>query len=192
MSSHSIVSNRFKDKIDDLNLKRRPKISKILVTYFSQTENTEKIARAIYESLEREKTIKPIDEVQDLSEYNVVFIGFPVHSHGVPFKIESFLEKIPQGKKIALFSTHGSLKGSHLSHKALEHAAVLASKAKVLGTFSCRGRVSPDALEFLSKSPEHKVWAEMAASARTHPDDKDIEDAQSFAREIMILSVQDI
>jgi hypothetical protein len=61
-----------------------------------------------------------------------------------------------------------------------------------LGTFSCRGEVSSDALEFLSKSPEHKVWAEMAPSARTHPDDKDIEDAQSFAREIMILSVQDI
>lgn len=69
---------------------------------------------------------------------------------------------------------------------------MLASKAKVLGTFSCRGNVSPDALEFLSKSPEHKVWAEMAASARTHPDDRDLEDAQSFVREIMTLSMQDI
>jgi len=32
----------------------------------------------------------------------------------------------------------------------------------------------------------------MAASARTHPDDRDLEDAQSFAREIMTLSIQDI
>ncbi|UCC41830.1 MAG: hypothetical protein JSV96_12610 [Candidatus Aminicenantes bacterium] len=167
-------------------------MSKILVTYFTQTGNTEKIARAIYENLEGEKIIKPIDEVQDTSEYRVVFIGFPVHAHSVPFKIEDFLKKIPPGKKIALFSTHGSLKGSHLSREALEHAAVLASNAKVLGTFSCRGMVSSAALEFLSKSPEHKIWAEMAASARNHPDSGDLEDAQTFAAEIMTLSTQDI
>jgi len=52
--------------------------------------------------------------------------------------------------------------------------------------------VSSIALEFLSKSPEHKVWAEMAASARAHPDSRDLEDAQSFAREIMTLGMQDI
>jgi flavodoxin len=166
-------------------------MTKILVTYLSQTGNTKKIAEAIFEGLEGDKTIKLIDEVQEIEDYSLIFIGFPVHSHSVPYKIESFLQKIPQGEKIALFSTHGSLPGGHLAREALEHAAVIASKAKVLGTFSCRGKVSMDTLEILSKSPEHKAWAEMAASSQTHPDEGDLEDAKSFAKWVMTLSSQD-
>jgi flavodoxin len=166
-------------------------MTKILVTYLSQTGNTKKIAEAIFEGLEGDKTIKPMDEVQEIEDYSLIFIGFPVHSHSVPYKIESFLQKIPQGGKIALFSTHGSLPGGNLAREALEHAAVIASKAKVLGTFSCRGKVSLAALEVLSKSPEHKAWTEMAASSQTHPDEGDIEDAKSFAKRIMVLSTQD-
>lgn len=163
---------------------------KILVTYFSLTGNTKKIAETMHNALEGDKTIIPVDEVQELTDFSLVFIGFPVHSHSVPFKIEKLLRRIPEGKKIALFSTHGAIKGSRLSQEAIEHAAVTASKAKVLGIFSCRGRVSPDALEVLSKSPEHTLWAEMAASARTHPNEADLEDAKTFARRIVTLSHQ--
>jgi flavodoxin len=166
-------------------------MTKILVTYLSQTGNTKKIAEAIFEGLEGDKTIKSMDEVQEIEDYSLIFIGFPVHSHSVPYKIESFLQKIPQGKKIALFSTHGSLPGGHMAREAVEHAAVIASKAKVLGTFSCRGKVSMAALEILSKSPEHKAWTEMAPSSQTHPDEGDIEDAKSFAKRVMVLSTQD-
>lgn len=165
-------------------------MSKILVAYFSLTGNTKKVAEAIYEELDGEKSLKKADEIQDLVEYDLLFIGFPVHSHSVPFKIEELLKKIPPGKKIALFSTHGSLTGSRLSREALEHATILASKAKILGTFSCRGKVSLQAMEVLSKSPEHRAWAEMASSARTHPDENDLEDAKSFANWIMTLSLQ--
>jgi len=166
-------------------------MTKILVTYLSQTGNTKKIAEAIFDSLEGDKTLEPMDEVQEIEDYSLIFIGFPVHSHSVPFKIESFLRKIPHGKKIALFSTHGSLPGGPLATEALEHAAVIASKAKILGTFSCRGKVSMAAMEVLSKSPEHKAWAEMAPSSQTHPDEGDLEDARSFAKRIITLSTQD-
>lgn len=163
---------------------------KTLVTYFSLTGNTQKIAEAIYETLEHDKEIKKIDECSDLDEYTLVFVGFPVHSHSVPFKVEAFLKNIPQGKKIALFSTHGSLTGSQLSREALENAVVLASKTKVLGSFSCRGKVSPEDLEVLMRSPEHAAWAEMAVSARNHPDQNDLDDARAFARWILILYSQ--
>ena len=166
-------------------------MTKFLVTFLSQTGNTKKIAEAIFEGLEGDKTIKPMDEVQEIEDYSLIFIGFPVHSHSVPYKIESFLKKIPKGEKIALFSTHGSLPGGRLAREALEHAVVIASKVKVLGTFSCRGKVSLAALEVLSKSPEHKAWTEMAASARTHPDEGNLEDARSFAKWVMTLSAQD-
>jgi hypothetical protein len=47
------------------------------------------------------------------------------------------------------------------------------------------------AMEVLSKSPEHKAWAEMAPSSQTHPDEGDLEDARSFAKRIITLSTQD-
>jgi flavodoxin len=165
-------------------------MSKILVTYLSLTGNTKKVAEAIFDALEGDKTIKTIAEAQNLDIYDIIFIGFPVHSHSVPFKAEELIKRIPAGKKIALFSTHGSLTGSRLSREALEYASVLASSSKILGTFACRGKVSLQAMEMLSKSPEHKAWVEMAASAQTHPDDNDLEDARSFANWIMTLSLQ--
>lgn len=164
---------------------------KILVTYYSLTGNTKKIAEAIFEPLEGEKTIKPLEEVNETGNYNLIFVGFPVHSHSVPYAVEKFLRTIPPGKKLALFSTHGSHTGSRLSREALEHAVVLAARVKVLGTFSCRGKVSRDAMEKLKKSPEHSLWTEMAASAHTHPDKDDLEEARAFARWIQAIASQD-
>lgn len=164
-----------------------------LIIYFSETGNTKKIADAIYMTVEGDKAIKPVNELQEqeIEEYSLIFIGFPVYSHSIPFPLEGILKNIPPTKKIAFFSTHGSLTGSRLSREALEYATVLASKAKVLGSFSCRGKASPQALEVLEKSPEHKAWAEMAVSASTHPDESDLEDARSFARWILTLAAQD-
>jgi flavodoxin len=166
-------------------------MSKILVTYLSWSGNTKKVAEALFEELMGEKVLKKVDEIQNLDEYDLIFVGFPVHSHSVPIKVEKVLKKIPPGKKIALFSTHGSITRSRLSREALEHASALASKSKILGTFSCRGKVSNKAMETLNKSPEHKIWVEMAASAQTHPDENDLDDARSFAKRILTLSIQD-
>ena len=163
---------------------------KTLVTYVSRTGNTKKIAEAIFDAVEGEKSLIPITEQPNLAEFSLIFIGFPVQSHSVPFKVETFIKSIPAGKKVAFFSTHGTLTGNRLSREALEYAATLASKALVLGTFTCRGKVSPEALEVLSKSPEHTAWAEMAASARSHPDESDLKDAQAFAKWILTLYAQ--
>ena len=59
-----------------------------------------------------------------------------------------------------------------------------------VGTFSCRGKVSMKALEVLMQSPEHEAWADMAASAATHPDESDLADARSFARWVRTLASQ--
>jgi flavodoxin len=163
-------------------------MSNILVAYFSLTGNTQKVAAAIFGSLPEPKTMKPIAEVQSLDEYDLVFVGFPVHSHSVPFQVEKFLRSIPKGKKVALFSTHGSHTGSRLSREAIEHAVVVSSQAKLISTFSCRGKVSPQALEVLGRSPEHEAWTEMAASARTHPNEHDLEDAGNFGYWVLTLS----
>jgi flavodoxin len=165
-------------------------MTKVLITYFSMTGNTRKIAEAMFQYLKDNKTIKPVEEVlnKDIETSDLIFIGFPVHSHSVPIHAENLLKKIPAGKKIALFSTHGSLTGSRLSREALEHASVLASRAQILGTFSCRGKVALQAMDALRTSPEHKAWVEMSASAQTHPDNSDLEDARDFVKWIMTLN----
>jgi flavodoxin len=160
----------------------------ILVAYYSLTGNTRMIAEAIYEALPQSKTIKPISEVRSVAKYDLLFIGFPVQSHSVPYKAERFLESLPPGKKTALFSTHGAVPGSILSREAIEHAAVVASHAKLISTFSCQGKVSPQALEILSRSPEHEAWVEMGASASSHPNENDLAEAKAFARRVLALS----
>ncbi len=167
-------------------------MSKTLVTFVSQTGNTKTVAEAIYTAVKGEKSIKPVEDIldEDLIEFSLIFIGFPVHSHSISFKAESLIKRLPPKKKIAFFSTHGSLAGGRLAQEALEYAAFVGSHTQILGTFSCRGKVSMHAMDVLSRSPEHKAWAEMAASARTHPDDNDLADARSFAKWVQTLFAQ--
>ncbi len=156
-------------------------MSKILVTYFTQTGNTQTIAEAIHSSIEEEAEIKPITDTDDVNRYDLIFIGFPVHAHSIPYPVKQLIESIPANKNIAFFSTHGALTGSRLAREALEYATTLAVGKKIIGTFACRGKVSFKALEVLSESPEHRAWVDMAHSARTHPDANDIAEAKAFA-----------
>jgi flavodoxin len=159
---------------------------KVLVTYYSDTGNTEKVAQAIYEGIQKaEKEILPIHEIGNVEEYDLIFCGFPVHASSVPQKGERFLKTIPQGKKVAIFATHGSLRKGQLATTAFDYAVSLLSKAKAIGTFGCRGKVKPDLLEALAKQPEHRAWAEEAQGAAAHPDEADLEDARDFAKKML-------
>jgi flavodoxin len=166
---------------------RKLPMAKTLVTYYSRTGNTRMVAETIAGALSGDTDLKPIKDATEVSGYGLVFVGFPVQSHSVPYPVEVFLKTIPEGKKTALFSTHGSVTGGRLSREAIEHATVIASKAKIIATFSCRGKVSVEALEVLMKSPEHEAWGDMAASAATHPDEHDLAEARAFAKWVVTL-----
>ena len=157
---------------------------KALVTYYSETGNTKKLAEAVYDGIEQaEKEILSLKDVTDVEDYDIVFCGFPVQSHGVPGKMEAFLKKIPGGKKVALFGTHGSLRGGEMAVTAFYHALGLVER--VLGTFGCRGRVKSGLIDQLMQKPEHRAWAMEAQSATGHPDAADLEDAKEFARQMV-------
>ena len=163
---------------------------KVLVAYYSETGNTEKIARAIYENIEKvDKQLLPIQEIADVEEYDLIFCGFPVQASSVPAKFELFLKKLPKEKKVAFFATHGSLRDGQLALTAFEYAASLVA-AQVIGTFGCRGEVKPGLLEALMSKPEHKAWAEEAQSAATHPDEADLEDGKQFAKQMVEKSLR--
>lgn len=159
---------------------------KILVTYYSETSNTEKIARAVYEEIdERSKEILPIETAQQLENFDLIFCGFPVHASSVPPKVEAFLKRIPEEKMVALFATHGCLRGGHLAVAAFENAMATASGARIIGTFGCRGKVKPQLMEALGRRPEHRAWVEEAHSASDHPDKADLEECRTYTRRIL-------
>ena len=158
---------------------------KALVTYYSQTGNTEKIARAIHEAIHFEKELLPIKDVKNLQGYDVIFAGFPVQAHSVPAAFLPFFRNLPAGQPIALFCTHGSQRGGHLPKQAIEHAIGLASQVKILGTFCVRGQVNPQVIDSLMNSMQNQAWAEEAQGACEHPDQADFADAKAFAKTVL-------
>lgn len=158
---------------------------KALVTYYSQTGNTEKLARAIYDAIHFEKELLPIKDVQDSRGYDIIFVGFPVQAHSAPSAVHSFLKNLPERQPIALFCTHGSIRGGHLPKQAVEHAIGLASRTKVLGTFGVQGRVNPKLIDSLMQMVEHRAWAQEAQGAIDHPTDADLADGKAFAKGIL-------
>jgi flavodoxin len=165
-------------------------MSKILVAYFSRTGNTKKGAETIHGEIEGDRTLATIDKTGPLEAYDLIFVGFPVQSHSLPFPVETFLKSLPKGKKIALFSTHGAFPHHRMALEAIEYAAVLSSHSRLLGTFHCRGKLSLQALDVLARSPEHREWSEMAPSAASHPDAHDLAEAAIFARHMKARSAE--
>ncbi len=158
---------------------------KVLVTYYSQTGNTEMLARAIYEAIHVDKELLTIRDVKSTQGYDIIFVGFPVQAHSVPAAVVPFFKTLPAGQPIALFCTHGSLRGGQLPKQAIENAIGLASRARILGTFGVRGKVNPKVIDALGKMMEHQAWAEEAQGAASHPDAADLADAREFARTIL-------
>lgn len=160
---------------------------KVLVAYLSESGNTEKLAKAVFEGIESSpKEILLIKDVAAVEDYDVIFIGFPVQSHSVPGKVEAFSKTLPEGQKIAYFATHGSMRGGELAVTAFYHALTISKNAVVLGTFGCRGQVKQSIIDALLPKAEHRAWALEAQGATGHPDAADLEDGKDWARKMIV------
>lgn len=118
------------------NTTNEPKNEKILITYFSKTGNTKKLAEQIQSltggnlvqietereypqeykaatetaKLEKETNARPVlkTKIDNMNEYDVIFIGFPIWWSYTPMVIATFLESYDfSGKTIIPFCTHG-------------------------------------------------------------------------------------
>ncbi len=157
---------------------------KVLVTYHSKTGNTEKIAQAIHHAVTNvaEKALVPLADLHGTADYDLIFVGFPVISHGVPPRVARFLEALPEGTNLALFATHGSFRGGELAVTAFYHALGLCKGKTVLGSYGCQGQVAEEVVEDLEGKPEHRGWILEANAAVGHPDSADRNEAMEFAR----------
>jgi flavodoxin len=159
---------------------------KTLVTYMTQTGNTQKIAEAIYGELEGEKDIKPIGEVTDLEGYDLAFIGFPVLQFDVPANVKTFLSGKTSGKNIATFMTHAMPEGFEAIHSWTGSCAQAAEGANILGTFDCQGELAQPVIDMLLKAddPQMKAFGEMGPSTKGQPDESCVQKAKAFAKEV--------
>ncbi len=130
---------------------------KVLVAYFSWGGNTRKVANQIHEAVggdifeirtatpypaeyepttkvakeEIEKDIRPAlaGEIDDMSDYDVVFIGYPIWWHTAPMVVHTFMESYDlSGKTVIPFCTSG---GSDLQ-ESLPAIRQLAPHSKIL------------------------------------------------------------
>lgn len=178
---------------------------KILITYFSQSGNTEKIAQAIHEvsSKNHESTLKRLKKVkiEELEDYDLVFIGSPCHDSDLAKPALRFLKKIPNSPKFAIagFYTHSTFlpEGDERIKKLSEkwsgkcittfEDVKKEKNANLKGYFRCQGIPSPPIEQFIHKTiiKDDEEWADFIEEVKKHPNEKDIEDAKKFAQDIL-------
>ena len=178
---------------------------KILVTYFSQTGNTEKIAQAIHEisSKNNESYLKSIKKVKigELDDFNLIFIGSACHDSDLAKPVLKFLKKIPDSPKYAIagFYTHSTFLpegderiiklSDKWSGRCSETFEKLEKEKSVnfKGYFRCQGIPSPPIEQFIHQTiiKDDDEWAEFLEEVKKHPNENDVENAKKFAQDIL-------
>ncbi len=160
---------------------------KILVAYFSQTGNTKKIAEAIYEAIPQDKEIKELKDIESISDYDLTFIGFPIHAFGPAEDAKKFLNEKVDGKKIALFITHAAPEESDAIQPWIESSSKAANGATIIGSFDCQGELAQPIMDMLLQSddPNMRSFGEAGPSTKGQPDESRVEKAKIFAADIV-------
>jgi flavodoxin len=159
----------------------------VLVTYMSQTGNTRKVAEEIFAGIDEEKEIKPIDEVDSIADYDVSFLGFPIHQEGPDKKTTQLLEKhCVNGRKVVLFITHASPEDGVDLPPMLAKFRQAARGADLVDMFHCQGQLAKAVKFILSVYPKAKYrrWAREDNSPG-QPDQARLDRARAFSREVM-------
>ncbi|UYP44235.1 hypothetical protein NEF87_000520 [Candidatus Lokiarchaeum ossiferum] len=174
---------------------------KILILYYTQSKNTQKIASYMSEALNdfHEVDLCSIKQVQieKISEYNCLFLGAPCHHSTLAKKMLKFMQNLPNLQNLPLvgFFTHSTAMPEVSEHyKKLydewagncQTAFETTAKDKncnLIGTFHCQGSaIFPIELFIHSKIiTDKEKWKDYKKELRTHPDESDQKKAQQFA-----------
>ena len=170
---------------------------KVLVTYFSQTGNTEKIAKAICEeaSQNNQAELKKLEDISaaDLAGYDFIFIGSPLHASNLAAPVKDFLSAIQagSGQKMAGFITHfAPAYPDQAMDKFTEPIVSVCQKAGIeyKGCFDCQGFLT-EALHEMVKEKQNfsdEQWEGMVKQMTGRPNEEDVTKAKAFAREALV------
>lgn len=179
---------------------------RILVTYFSQTNNTKKIALGIQEELQNQKydvDIKRIEETSpnSLGDYDLVFVGSACHDSDLAEPVKQLLEQIHTGSlfKMAGFVTHatdtgeGDERGKEMYEKWAGKCVVTFTRVceekniGFLGYFHCLGKPMPPIAGFIHQEIVigEEEWRAYEKQVQDHPDENDVLNAKAFSRRVL-------
>ena len=179
---------------------------KILVTYFSLSGNTKKIAQAIYEELSscgKEVYMKDLADITPigLDEFDLVFLGSACHDADIAEPLKLFLGYLPNSPsfKMAGFVTHattmpeGGKRNRELYQQWAGNCEETLGKISqqkgidLIGYFHCQGIPSPPIAEFIHQEiiQEEDEWEDYYNEVRQHPNDVDLLEAKAFARNVL-------
>ena len=167
---------------------------KILITYYSNTGNTQKVAESIKDGLSEENiqliSIKDLDP-SVLNSYDLVFLGSGVYASRVHKSVLDLIKKAPKlPPRIVYFCTHASLK---FYQKPFDKITKLLEKqdCSILGSFDCVGEnlgmPKEKQIEMLNRLPlEQRKKAEVERKKTIgHPNSEDLQNATKFAQSII-------
>ena len=169
---------------------------KVLVTYFSQTGNTEKIAKAICEEAARtnEAELKKLEDINpgDVAGYNFILIGSPLHSGDLAVPVKEFLGSIQAGlgQKMAGFITHFAPAYPDQAMDVFTTPIKAACKVKGIeykGCFCCQGALAESLHEVVKNKQKltDEQWAGILKQMTGHPNEEDEVKAKAFAKELL-------
>ena len=169
---------------------------KVLVTYLSNSGNTEKLAKAIFDGVEGEKMLRPMKEVDDTSGYDMLFVGFPVIAKGAPRRAKKFLSRHAQGKKVALFVTHGMPATMDMLVPMLDNCWTAAQGSQLVGRMDCQGKLAGWMASAFRLYPNAEVRRWVRAGGESigegHPGSEDLARAKDFGHSLTADNAQTI
>jgi flavodoxin len=169
---------------------------KVLVTYFSQTGNTGKIAKTIYEEAARnnEADLKKLEDITpgDFAGYDFIFIGSPLHSANLAAPVKEFLTHIQagSGQKMAGFITHFAPAYPDQDMEGFTKPIQAACNEKGIeykGCFDCQGALTESLHEAVQKklNLNDEQWAETVKQMTGRPNEEDMANAKAYANQIL-------
>lgn len=168
---------------------------KVLVTYFSQSGNTEKIAKAICEEAAQghEAELKKLEDItpEAAAGYDCIFIGSPLHSGSLAAPVKECLSalKATSGQKLAGFITHMAPAYPEQDMEAFADPMKAACSDKGIeykGCFDCQGFLVESMHEMVQKklNMDDEQWAGMVKQMTGRPNQDDEANAKAFARSL--------
>lgn len=152
----------------------------------SRTGNTKKVAEAIYDEIPDPKEIKRAKDIKSLEDYDLSFLGFPMHGFGPDKQVKTFLEKHVKNRTIALFITHMAPEDAPPMQDWIQNFKDAAVGANIIGVFNCQGQVSGLIKIVMRIAPDSEVRdAARDDTSQGKPDAACLERARIFANEII-------
>jgi flavodoxin len=177
---------------------------KILVAYYSESGNTEKVARAIHGEAGREHDGELLDirslDLENM-DYDLVFLGSPVHSSDIAPIVRDTMSRFPEdpGFRLAGFVTHAAPRAEDIGSEEVFDRWVGKAESSFeaichekgigfIGFFNCQGVATPDIKTFIREhvyAHSEEGFNSYIEKAENHPDEADLDNAREFAGRII-------